>query len=767
MTSANRVTVLDVSNPRLGDEKRSLITGVIARKVLSARIYSARMEEREVYDELDPDLIPVTWLLIDEAHIILPHNRQTPATEALVEYAKQGRRPGCALILATQRPASTSDEILSQVDLLIGHNLALEDDMTALRRRVPAKLPSEFANSDFIRAISVGTAIMADQRTQQRSFLLRLRPRFSHHAGSSAMPRAFIEKPQITPTPIPISGSYDQVKDPVRVDRPTRIPTESKDDEIVSNQKQDQQDQTLFDKIVSSDPDIGLVNETKVTDIGHQKSAKEDQETVEEQIGMGLKDGSLNRSDLQWMCQVMGISMEGSDIDILSRILDQSIEKDEFEQGHPESGERLAYLMGSARKERQENEKLLEKIDILEKKLEGKTRKKRKVKGRGMVLEWEGKKNHPDVESLVKEVQSVKEGLEIARKNIAPTSDPALIELLKKMESERKENMKRLELMEELLREELNEIKKGLKQRKLSKEKTPSNKLLNEKPSSNIKSKEKTVPPMEKSSVVPRKKVLKKGKSATAISPRIGKRTAAESAKRNLKRSFLRGPKEMIESIVPLYLPIYRFLIRYKGNIIVGKKEGDLFIDGILGEVICGGRGELARSKGLKELLKMTDLETRVYNGIVNSKKEDLQISKKSSVPLKETRRALTSLQKKGIVEVTSLEGEIKIYSTSTDINIPRRAWCKDPDLQPKVLNGIEEPFIEPFFSLHEAERLVHLLSEDISIIQSDIVMYPFYVASIVGEGRERYIAVDGVSGKVDNDLAPALQKVIGSMNLN
>ncbi|MGA1866749.1 MAG: ATP-binding protein, partial [Thermoplasmatota archaeon] len=172
LTSPNRVTVLDVSDTNLGDSKRSLITGIVARKILEGRIQTARIEEHHGIDETDPDMIPLTWLLIDEAHIILPHNRQTPASQALIEYAKQGRKPGCAMILATQRPASTSDEILSQVDILLGHNLALEDDMSALRRRVPAKLPQDFAVSDFIRGIPVGTAIVADQKTQQRSFLV-------------------------------------------------------------------------------------------------------------------------------------------------------------------------------------------------------------------------------------------------------------------------------------------------------------------------------------------------------------------------------------------------------------------------------------------------------------------------------------------------------------------------------------------------------------------------------------------------------------------
>jgi hypothetical protein len=92
--------------------------------------------------------------------------------------------------------------------------------MTALRRRVPAKLPPEFANSDFIRAIPVGTAIVADQRTQQRSFLIRLRPRMSHHAGSSAIPSALAEK-RTEHVQVPISATQSSFSDRADVMRPT------------------------------------------------------------------------------------------------------------------------------------------------------------------------------------------------------------------------------------------------------------------------------------------------------------------------------------------------------------------------------------------------------------------------------------------------------------------------------------------------------------------------------------------------------------------
>ncbi|MCI0497510.1 MAG: DUF87 domain-containing protein [Thermoplasmata archaeon] len=186
----DQVTIIDVSHQRLGENTRALVVGILARKILEARIQATRAEDAEMIAQSPSQAptIPVTWLLIDEAHLMLPHKGETPATMALVEYAKLGRKPGCALVLSTQRPAATNDDVLSQVDIMIGHNLALEDDITALRRRMPAKMPAVMADSDFIRGLPVGVGIIADQQTQNRSFVFEVRPRRSHHGGRQAVP---------------------------------------------------------------------------------------------------------------------------------------------------------------------------------------------------------------------------------------------------------------------------------------------------------------------------------------------------------------------------------------------------------------------------------------------------------------------------------------------------------------------------------------------------------------------------------------------------
>jgi len=49
----------------------------------------------------------MVWMFIDEAHMFLPRDGETPATGVLVnEWLRQGRQPGLSVVLATQRPAA-------------------------------------------------------------------------------------------------------------------------------------------------------------------------------------------------------------------------------------------------------------------------------------------------------------------------------------------------------------------------------------------------------------------------------------------------------------------------------------------------------------------------------------------------------------------------------------------------------------------------------------------------------------------------------------
>jgi len=194
ISKSGQVSIIDVSFlSTVEPGSVAMVVGLLTRRILQERIRIGRAEESAYLTgtplELDSTkTIPVTWLLIDEAHMLVPEGERTAASQPLIEFAKQGRKPGCGLILATQRPAATSDQVLSQVDLVMCHALVLEDDLRALLKRTPAKLPTEFKSPDFIRTLPVGASIVADQKTPLRTFVCRTRPRTSSHAGQAARP---------------------------------------------------------------------------------------------------------------------------------------------------------------------------------------------------------------------------------------------------------------------------------------------------------------------------------------------------------------------------------------------------------------------------------------------------------------------------------------------------------------------------------------------------------------------------------------------------
>ncbi|MCU0799086.1 MAG: DUF835 domain-containing protein [Candidatus Thermoplasmatota archaeon] len=908
LSSANRITVLDVSDPNLGDSKRSLITGMVARKVLSARIRAARLEENGTVNEADPDNIPVTWLLIDEAHIILPHGRQTTATEALVEYTKQGRKPGCALILATQRPASTSDEILSQVDILIGHNLALEDDMTAMRRRVPSKLPAEFANSDFIRAIPVGTSIIADQRTQQRAFLLRVRPRLSHHAGSSAMPKAFMEsRPKHQILPISSTSAGDRAPTPRSVGRQGRAssravaatvqppmeapgtmwsaapsagtpPSSGMDLTIGLKGRsilmlENDANRTLkaleasggvngvitFTRLhpdrlsvppalgetsnhwLSSTPGDGTIPPTDLQSISmeaqaflegkkgsvvliegvdfllknngdgplrhllqalHEKVVLGEHTLIvvlepgvenglielvspEMDVVLGRTDaptgppetkgqaqkGALTRSELVWMCTVLGLPTDGTEDELLHRmdaLRMEGVKKVEGTVDGP-SAPSVKEAVDGTRQVLGERMAVKNAISDLESKVSldegdhgrshdtGRKRRSGKARPGRLVLVWddvnkvarEGSKE--DMETIMDELDGIKEraSVPLLKGTVSAPQDPLVTELIERMERDRKDDMRRIEGLERALKEGLEGLKAGTKSGPTGPKGTP------------VKATEKEQgPPSPQEKVRMKARVLKEGLEVVIVRPSISEGMALQAARGDLKRSFLRGPRETIDELVPVFAPLYRFRVRYKGWLPGSSKEGDILFDALLGEIVWTGGSGLKRSLGLPRLLSLTEKESALMVNLTRTAKDDEGLSRDASLTLRDTRRLLTSLAKKGLVKRRTQEARTYVYSLPEDLDLPGRPWSRDLGIRPER-TSVEERLLGPIFSSVDAERVISHFLGGARLIEHDTLHYPYFAVKVSGEGRIRYIAVDGRTGKVDREMSSVIGKAL------
>jgi len=193
MSRENQLTVLDTSF--LDENITALVIGILARRLLSARKLLARQDAVKKFGskETNPEQmleieIPPTWLYIDEAHTLIPSgNTLTPATAGIIEYVKQGRRPGCSLVFATQQPSAINTKVLSQVDVLISNKLVFNDDIHAIQKRMPAIIPKEYKAPNFIKTLPFATALCGERSEEtSRAFILRAGPRTSQHEGRDA-----------------------------------------------------------------------------------------------------------------------------------------------------------------------------------------------------------------------------------------------------------------------------------------------------------------------------------------------------------------------------------------------------------------------------------------------------------------------------------------------------------------------------------------------------------------------------------------------------
>ncbi|MEM4663300.1 MAG: helicase HerA-like domain-containing protein, partial [Candidatus Diapherotrites archaeon] len=181
-----QLTIIDTSF--LDDNVTALVIGILARRILSARKIATRQEAAKRFESSEEMLeieIPPTWLILDEAHTLIPSgNIKTAASDALIEYVKQGRRPGCSLVFATQQPSAIDVRVLSQLDIIIVHKLVFNDDIKAVYKRTPAIIPHRYKTGSFIRTLPVGVALVCDRREEtSRGFVMTVRPRMSQHEG--------------------------------------------------------------------------------------------------------------------------------------------------------------------------------------------------------------------------------------------------------------------------------------------------------------------------------------------------------------------------------------------------------------------------------------------------------------------------------------------------------------------------------------------------------------------------------------------------------
>jgi len=211
---AGQITIIDVAP--LGSDAESvlaILTNMLCRQVLTYRM-AWTDEGTSAREELPP-----TWLIIDEAHTLVPRSGHTPAKDAIIGYAKLGRRFGCSLVLCTQQPSAVSDDAISQADIILSHSLSHDADIKALQQRAPAVMPDQFRDKVFISSLPRGVALAFDQNTEnKRGFIMQVRPRLSQHGGTDRLSGLFEAVRLLIPEDVEDEPEEDVVEEEVEAE---------------------------------------------------------------------------------------------------------------------------------------------------------------------------------------------------------------------------------------------------------------------------------------------------------------------------------------------------------------------------------------------------------------------------------------------------------------------------------------------------------------------------------------------------------------------
>lgn len=178
-----KVVILDLSSINNQNIK------AIAVKILGSKIYDESIRSRRIYEQKEmgespgEEGIPMVWMFVDEAHLFLPRDGETPATGVLVtEWLRQGRQPGLSIIFATQRPAALHPDVMSQSDIIICHRLTAQDDISALEAVRPTYMREGIGESLKKMGTEKGVAFIVDDNSEL-AHVVRMRPRKSWHGG--------------------------------------------------------------------------------------------------------------------------------------------------------------------------------------------------------------------------------------------------------------------------------------------------------------------------------------------------------------------------------------------------------------------------------------------------------------------------------------------------------------------------------------------------------------------------------------------------------
>ena len=136
----SNVTIIDVSGVPF--EVLSITVSLVSRLLFDYGYYYKRMRDRA--GEAIQNDIPVL-LVFEEAHKYVPNSttaRYRAARESIERIAKEGRKYGVSLMLASQRPSEISETIFSQCNNFLALRLTNPADQNYVKRLLPDAMGS-------------------------------------------------------------------------------------------------------------------------------------------------------------------------------------------------------------------------------------------------------------------------------------------------------------------------------------------------------------------------------------------------------------------------------------------------------------------------------------------------------------------------------------------------------------------------------------------------------------------------------------------------
>jgi len=203
LVSRGQVTVLDVSpyaTMASGWEIKALVVGLICRSLFNQRMLARKTEEFKTLDAamhyfkkqpLEELKEPLVWIALDEAHELLPIDKETAATDALITILREGRQPGISLVLASQQPGKIHTDVLTQSDVVLAHRLTAKLDIDSLGALIQSYMRQGLDKELNLLPPVKGAAVIFDD-SNERLFPIQMKPRFTWHGGSA--PFAIKEK---------------------------------------------------------------------------------------------------------------------------------------------------------------------------------------------------------------------------------------------------------------------------------------------------------------------------------------------------------------------------------------------------------------------------------------------------------------------------------------------------------------------------------------------------------------------------------------------